>query len=367
MLVNLSAFRPLYDHPGPYASVYLDASHDVPHADEQIRLRWRDLREGLAAEAPAGAAATLDAVDAAIEDARPAVGDAGLAVFAAGGATHLMSTMPIPPPRDSASWSTYPRIASLIRSRRSEARWMQVVVDRTGGILATPRQGHVAIRGPETYPIQKVSAGGWSQSRYQRAAETTWDRNAADVADAVTATANRIGADVIVVAGDDHAREMLVSRLPKVIRERVVPAETRAYEPGTDTRPLDEATRHAIDEFLHARLSTVLDTFQAGLADEGAVTGLPAVTAAARLARIQTLILTDTDAGGEVWVDPRRPSLVAPEPQTLRDFQVAEPVREDSDAALLAAAAVTDADLYVVAADGGPLADGAGAIVRYAA
>src|SRR5262249_31370056 len=153
-----------------------------------------------------------------------------------------------------------------------------------------PLRGPVALGGWERFPMTKVAVGGWSQSRYQRAAETTWDRNASDVAAAVTATANRLGADVIVVAGDDHARELLVSRLPKAVANRVVAVETRAFEPGTEPGPLDQATAAAVADHVHGRDAGVLDTYRAGLAGAGAVTGLIDVTAAAREGQIGTLL-----------------------------------------------------------------------------
>lgn len=33
--------RPLFDRPGPWASVYLDASRDSENADHEVDLRWR--------------------------------------------------------------------------------------------------------------------------------------------------------------------------------------------------------------------------------------------------------------------------------------------------------------------------------------
>ncbi|MGH3319088.1 MAG: hypothetical protein ACRDN9_02720 [Streptosporangiaceae bacterium] len=46
--MNLSFLAPLYDRPGPYASVYLDTSRTVEDASHQMELRWRAVRGGLA-------------------------------------------------------------------------------------------------------------------------------------------------------------------------------------------------------------------------------------------------------------------------------------------------------------------------------
>jgi len=45
--MELSFTRRLYDVPGPWASVYLDATHDTESARGAIKIRWKDLRESL--------------------------------------------------------------------------------------------------------------------------------------------------------------------------------------------------------------------------------------------------------------------------------------------------------------------------------
>ena len=75
--MNLSFLRELYQRPGPWASVYLDATHNTADGDQAVGLRWRGLREQLAAQ---GAdEETLAAMDLAVNsgqavDAVPSVG-----------------------------------------------------------------------------------------------------------------------------------------------------------------------------------------------------------------------------------------------------------------------------------------------------
>jgi hypothetical protein len=68
------------DLPGPFATVYLDVSHDTDDAERAIALRWAQARDELTAQ---GAdAATLDALADAVTDAPPAVGRAGRVLVA---------------------------------------------------------------------------------------------------------------------------------------------------------------------------------------------------------------------------------------------------------------------------------------------
>jgi len=118
----LSFLRPLYTRPGPWASVYLDASHDTEDAAKILDLRWRAARERLAAADADDA--TVAALDTAVREHRPRPGRYGLAAFAAPGAAKAAS--PYRPGRGRCSRtavSSVPRTASAApaAARRSLA------------------------------------------------------------------------------------------------------------------------------------------------------------------------------------------------------------------------------------------------------
>ena len=46
--MDMSKLRDVATAPGPFASVYLDASHDTEDAAKIAELRWRGLRDQLA-------------------------------------------------------------------------------------------------------------------------------------------------------------------------------------------------------------------------------------------------------------------------------------------------------------------------------
>ncbi len=359
--MRLSTIRHLYEDSGPWASVYLDASGSQNDTRHLIELRWRGLRDQLAR----GHAdeRTLQALDDAIVDDMRRIGPvvpAGQAVFAAHGTVVMANPLPAPPRRESASWSSLPRAAELVRALGEEVRWLRADVDRTGGSITTDRGETRTVLGTATDPITKVSAGGWSMPRFQRAAETNWDRNSTEVAKAIAATADWIEADVVVLTGDLRARQLVVDRLPAALVPCVVQIAHESSAPAHDP-VLAAATREAVDAFIRARRDAIVDRFHAGIPSGASVRGVTAVADAAREQRVDTLLLGPDHAKHLLWVDPRDASLVG---MAKRDVGMSDPVREPADDALVGAAAMAGAESVVIEADAG-LVEGLGAILRY--
>jgi hypothetical protein len=362
ILMRLSTIRHLFDDSGPWASVYLDGTGSQNDTRQLLELRWRGLRSqlirGRADEA------TIEAIDSVILDSMspiPPVLPAGQAMFAAHGRVVMTSALPAPPRRECASWSRLPHAADLVRATGEEVRWLRVDVDRTGGSITTDDGDTVTVLGPETDFITKVSTGGRAMPRYQRAAETNWDRNSGEVANAVAAVADRIDADVVVLTGDVRARQLVLDRLPAALVPCVVQVAHESTAPARDP-VLAAATRHAVDTFVRARREAVVDRFHAGLASRTSVRGVAAVADAAREQRIETLLLGPDHANHLLWVDPRDATLVG---MAKRDVGASEPIHEPADDAIVAAAAKANAQSVVIDADA-ELVEGLGAILRYA-
>jgi hypothetical protein len=81
--VELRFVHELTEKPGPFATVYIDASHETEDAEHAGRLRWSGARTELAdAGVPE---ATLAALDAAVSSGPTAVGRAGRVLVAGRG------------------------------------------------------------------------------------------------------------------------------------------------------------------------------------------------------------------------------------------------------------------------------------------
>lgn len=382
--MNLSFLRELYQRPGPWASVYLDATHNTADGDQAVGLRWRGLREQLAAQ---GAdEETLAAMDLAVNsgqavDTVPSVGPpagsgrVGLAVFATHGRVALAQPLPRPPVRESATWSRRPQTGPLVAGAAEQVRWVRAVVDRTGGTLTAADAGHLRIDRDvptaEEYPKHKSGQGGWSQLNFERSTVTVWDRNVHNVVDAVTEAADRMGADVVIVAGDVRARQMLIDRLPKRMAGRVVESDVGNRAPGGDPSTLDNVTAEAVARVARDRRMELLDRYRMDLSRGRAREGVAPVSEAAWHASMDVLLLSDDSqfAGSEpplqVWIDPDDPRAIAPDAGVLRDVGVSGPERENAIAALIAAAAAEDAEVVTVDPSVQRLTDGIGAITRY--
>ncbi|WFE66279.1 Vms1/Ankzf1 family peptidyl-tRNA hydrolase [Micromonospora sp. WMMD714] len=362
--MQLSFLRPLYDRPGPWCSVYLDASRDTQDARPALDLRWRALAEQLVAD---GAdEPTVAALDRVVRGHDPMPGDYGLAAFASRGRVVLSEYLSAPPLRDLAAYTALPHVMPLLAQRGEQVAWVRVLADRTGADAVAvsaggvPRRSHVT--GTQTYPLRRGQSGGWSQSRYQRAAMEAWHHNAGDAAAATAELADRVGADVVVVAGDIRATGMIAAQLPSRWQDVVVRTDAGSRAGGADPTAMDDVTVQTIAEAADRHVTAALDRFGTQQ-DVGA--GLDAVVDALQRHQVDTMLLVDDPSAiGELWIGPR-PTDLATAPGGLA--AVADPQRVRADAALVRALVGTDADLTVLGPDEAPeLADGLGAVLRYA-
>lgn len=366
--MHLSFLRPMYDRPGPWASVYLDGTRNTEDAAGEVRLRWRAARTAL--EAAGCDSATADALERALlerdglERTGPE-GPLGLAAFANGGEVVLSRTLSAPPRREIAAFGPLPHVMPLLAQLGESIPYVRVLVDRTGGAIEAVDEGRLvhagAVAGSEQFPIHRVKPGGWSQPRYQRAAQVSWRRNAGDVAEAVAAAARDCAAEIVVVAGDPQARPLLVDQLPEYWQERVVLTDVVAGKAA-----LDEAAVQAIAERASANAQEALDRYHIQHGNNAAGDGLAAVVAALQRGQADTvLIVDDPSSTTQLWAGPE-PLQFSFDRADVQAMGVAEPWRVRADAALARAIAGSEADLIFAAPEEIPADAGVAAVLRYA-
>lgn len=359
--MDLTYLRPLFAQPGPWASVYLDTTRAEQNAEHQIDLRWRALREHLAtAGAPP---ATVVALDDAVAATPPRTGRSGLALFATGGDVVLAEPLNAPPPVELAVYSPLPHAMPLVSQRGTEIPYVRVESDRTGAEVTGLTVGGVVrsekVRGTEDYPISKVRGGGWSNPRYQQAAEETWKRNAGDVAAAVAELAAAVGAEVVVIAGDVRSTGLTAGQLPRRWRDRTV-TTSRAGEAD-----LDEATLRAVGDVAARHVQDAVDRYQAQRGSGASSEGLADVVLRLQRGQADTVLMVDEPSSTDrLWIGPGDSSLIAYEESDLRESGI-EPIRVRADQALLRAIVGTDAELVLVQPGQVELAHEIGAILRY--
>lgn len=363
--MQLSFLRPLYDRPGPWCSVYLDASRDTQDSRPALDLRWRSLHGQLIEQG--AEPETVNALDRVVRGHDPLPGDYGLAVFATRGRVVLSEYLSAPPYKDQASHAPLPHTMPLVAQRGEQVAWVRVLADRTGADAMSvsaggvPRRAHV--EGRQSYPLRRVGPGAWAQSRYQRAAMEAWHHNAGDAAAATAELAEKVGAEVVVVAGDIRATGMIAAQLPERWQDLVVRTDAGSRAGGADPAAMDDLTVQAIAEVADRRVTAALDRF--GM-QEDVGGGLDAVVAALQRNQVDTMLIVDDPSSTDhLWVGPA-PTEIATDPGQLAAMSVDDPQRVRADAALVRALVGTDAELTVLGRDEAPdLTDGIGAVLRY--
>lgn len=360
--MKLAFLKPLYERPGPWASVYFGTALASEDAAARQELGARGVSDRL--QEQGADAATCRAVYSAL-DALPRSSDPpGYALFAADGEVEL--TVPLagapsgPPP---ATWTALPHVAPLAELADAAPPALVALVDRTGaelevhGAYGTRDSGGVSGR---DWPVHRTPSGDWSERHFQNAVEDTWEENAATVAQAVSQASEETGADLVVLAGDRRACRAVHDKLPQQLRDQAVEAEHGGRDTGgggdtaTGQKLLAEEVERVREDAARRRRTELMERFQAGRVPDGdgrsdATEGVPNLVEAARQHRIATLLVRPEgpDLHREVWVgdDPEQLAVRRTETRYLGD---PEPSPARADDALLRSAAVSNADVECV-------------------
>jgi hypothetical protein len=387
--MDLGFLRPLYDEPGAngangadggagYVSVYLDTTPASENAAAQVALRWRAARERLAA---AGADdATLDAAQEAVT--APRHNARGHAAFAVAGEVRLSVPLPAAPPREIAGWAPLPHVMPLLAQYPPHVPHVRVGAGRAGGqVLAVAAAGTAEWKeaSARSWPVHKVSAGGWAERRLQLSTEEAWAENARLTAETVATEAERIGARFVIVGGDVRERSMVLGLLPPPLRDAAVLVDK---EVAPDSAAFDEAANAESTRRAAAASQTRLDEFRVRMSGKDpaarrAVEGLGGTLAALRDGLVSDVLISPAavDPGASdpatadpeplpaVWIGPG-PADVAATKEELRERGVSLTVSDRGDAALVRAAAGTGAGLFFIPPDADRPRDGIGALLR---
>lgn len=376
--MNLAPLAPLYERPGPWASVYVDTSAADQAPTGRSELLRREVRADLAAQGAdeATCKAVSDALDAYARTPHLAGGpdergdgasgtagaggldgSGGRAIFACNGEVVLEPVLTVPPPTETAAtWGPLPHVAPLLELAPQEPRCLVVYIDRIGADFelrtATSRSREGSVDG-EDWPVRRTATSEWDERHFQLSVENTWDQNAKDIAETVTAKLAETDAEVVVLAGDDRERRTVRVRLPRQLKATVVESPHGGRARGADSRLLDEDVAQAMRAYGEARRADELDRFHSGSTVSGgrldAAEGVPALVEAAREHRIGTLFVQPdgSDANREVWAGALADQIALRRTDT-RYLGEPEPFAVRADDALIRAATMTGADVVLV-------------------
>ncbi|MCP3767927.1 MULTISPECIES: baeRF2 domain-containing protein [unclassified Streptomyces] len=373
--MHLSFLGPLFERPGPWATVYFDSAQNDEAGAKRRELSVREACRTL--EEEGADAATVQAMREALMSIGPAEDPAGRVVFAAGGDVVLSRRLSRPPQRQIVCWAPLPRLTPLLELTGQDPVCLVAYIDRTGADLelrgaAGPRDAG-QVEGQQ-WPVHRTASADWSERHFQLKVENTWENNAAEIADALGSAYEESGADLVVLVGDPRERPAVQERLPEAVRRVTVETEHGGRAAGSSSAVLEEAIEEARQQYARRRVEEALDRFRAGRVGTDrptdAVEGVPALVEAAREHRIDTLLVRPdgADLARETWVG-GHPDQVAVRRSDAQTLGEGDPTSVRADDALLRAAAVTAADVLVVPPpdeDGADIpAGGLGALLRW--
>ncbi|MFJ8535287.1 Vms1/Ankzf1 family peptidyl-tRNA hydrolase [Streptomyces sp. NPDC093591] len=367
--MDLAFLHPLYEHSGPWASVYVDTSRHTEDTPHERHLTAQALSRELADQGADDA--TCRAVRNALEELEHSSEPHGRAVFARAGEVVLDPPLARAPLRDTAHWAPLPHTAPLLELAGEDPVCVVAYVDRRGAAFelrsALGRQDVGSVTG-RRHPIHRTSTSDWSERHFQLKVENTWEHNAAEIADALTVCQEETRADLLILVGDDRERRTVHERLPQRLHDLVVEAAH-----GTGSRLLDEDVERARQEHVRQRAERELERFLAARAPDSegrsaAVEGVPALIEAAREHRIDELLIRPDgpDAHREVWIG-EEPDQVAVRRTDLKILGEQRSWAARADDALIRCAVATGAPALSVtpAAQGEAPVGGLGALLRW--
>ncbi len=303
--MDLAFLHPLYEHQGPWASVYVDTPPHTEDAPHERHLAAVAVARELSAQ---GADEdTCVAVREALEDLRHASDPHGRAVFARAGQVVLDPPLTRAPEAGVVRWGPLPHTAPLLELVGEDPLCVVAYVDRKGADFelrgALGRRDAGSVTGKQ-WPVHRTSTADWSERHFQLRVENTWEHNAAEIADALAVCQEETGADLLILVGEEREKRSVRERLPKRLHDLVVEAEH-----GAGSRLLDEDVERARTGHVRQRAERELERFLAARAPgddgrPGAVEGVPALVEAAREHRIDELLIRPDgpDAHREVWI-----------------------------------------------------------------
>jgi hypothetical protein len=359
--LDLGDLHDLVSRSGPFVSVYLPLDHAVEDAPRQNELRWRALRREVEDDASPSA---LEAIDRLVADAHRLASDE-LAVLATGDDVVIIEGIEgSRATKGTALVGATPRLVPLVASRQRAVPYVVALVDRRGAdLIAVPRGGRVELEEvalSDAASERKLRMRGRQQAR----AESGWEEGAEAIAAEVQALAERTGARLLVIGGDDRNSNALHDALPgdtfEIVRHT---GESRAAGSEGD---LHDELRRLVHDVAARDSVAVLEKLREELGQEDrAVEGADDTIAALARGQVDLLLVhDDADDDRSAWFGEAFGALTRHRTE-LQEIGVDEPHEARLVDALVREALLTGAGVRVVPRAGGP-AEGIGALLRWA-
>lgn len=369
-MTRLSHLREIYSGPGPFATVYLDATRTTESGAHEVELRWNALTARLS-EAGAGASVLERMRESALAPTG-LPGEVSLVLVATADALLLAAPLPVRL-AERADWGALPDLAPMAVALGRTAAYVLVHIDRQGadidvvGPLGQTIE-HEAVQGG-TENLHRVGGlGGWASLTYAHRSENLWEQNAEKVARQVDGILARTGIEILAVVGDVRASEKFHKALGHRGQQAYVALDAGSRAAGSDEQAVREELGRVLAAHIVRESDDPVSRFreQQGAGHGAAVSGRAEVVEALQKAQVDALLVTaDFDDDSPLWIGPD-PLQVATSESGLAAMGVEDGRQTRADAALLRAAVASDAGVVVMPGGRIDLTDGVGALLRYA-
>jgi hypothetical protein len=289
---QLADLRALAERSGPFFTVVLPTPSRVDDAEHRFAVEWSNARRELNGDWPDD---ELDDVDALVSTLSHGAGEAAVVVHSAGGPTHVeFVDQPVVQPI--VATGDAPSMLPLLAARQRTVPHLLIATDRAGADITAFDGGELLateqVQG-DTEHIHRGHPGGWSQRRFQQRAENTWERNADDVAETAAELAQRVGAEMVLVAGDVRAQHLVVDGMKQRCDIPII-----AIEAGDADGIADEA-RRLLATHVAEQVTALAEQLKARMGTGVATVDEQEVLAWLNEGRVDTLLVYDDELRGD--------------------------------------------------------------------
>jgi peptide chain release factor subunit 1 len=293
----------LTNAPMPVVSLYLDLSTN----DQGRQTHEQFLERGFAEPSATYASDSTFREALSRDEARirrylveelPTPRPSALAVFSCNGGDELFEAIPLDTPLEGHLLyvDDEPHLFPLARAAEQYATYAAVVVNTNTARVFVCATGSVQqSQTIENEKTHRVSAGGWSQARYQRHVDELHLKHMKEVADAVERTVREEGVKAIILSGETQAIALLRAQLHETVDAMVIDVmrldvNAREHEIlqatlGAFRRNDEETDQEVVDALLDAYRSRGLATI-----------GVTGVRAALDRGQVDTLVAPSAPA-----------------------------------------------------------------------
>jgi hypothetical protein len=386
--------KPLVGHPGPFATVYLDATRSVEAGDKDVANRWRAVRRTL--EKQGAPATVLSDLDDAVDVPTRVHGTHGRVLIADSTGVLVDRILREPPAVTTGLWHEVPSLLQAARSADETVDAVCVTVDRLGadfcrvgsdGFATGPVE---AFEGPHD-EVSKTSSTTVKRATIESRAEDSWRRNAEAVAAEIDRRVAEERPEIVLISGDVRAVNLVKGALGQGASRVTVEVAGGGRGPGVRQAAFAEALADALDSFRERRREQVIAELRQGLGrGDGAVTSIDDVVQVLARGQVKQLVLSeeladaatsalrrwaagDADSPGfgglldgrNLWIGPE-PMHIAVARAELTGQGVGDGLQElPAASALMRAAVAQDAGLTFAPPGSVELMDGVGATLRW--